>query len=199
MFKNIWNWFKYRTIKRNHVLKLDIKPGEYEKHELLMCSCFQLLVDHIEEDLALYYDFGHKNPKRSTGRKFLELQVKKLNSHRVSSQEGETTLSLEQQAEIKHLLNCEKLLGLYDWWKDTRSQRGDIFTHSGFREYYDELIKKYGEKKLHEMIEKGTAPELERLEKLSNSALYIKDQWEKEDRERLHELILLKDYLREPK
>jgi hypothetical protein len=184
---------------------LSIEPGQHEKRELIKYACFDLLVRHVEDELSQYYDVGHKfgdHPKESKsilGLQFLELQIKKLNKYRVGAGNRTYSLSVEEQCAIKQLVNYEKIYELYKWWIENHSARGDIFTHSGFRQYYNDLLSKHGARKLATILENETSAEVAHLEKLSDDANYIKEQWEREDENRLAELILLRPQLVEPK
>lgn len=201
MIKRLSDWVKYRTIERNHIIDTGLQPGEYEKSDLLLHASFSILKSYVEDVLSQYYDVGVKHPGKSKpgdGIGFLKLQVQKLNDKRRLLSESPRELDADEQASVDHLFKYERILKLYLWWTEKRSERGDPFEHTGFIEYRRQLLEEHGEEQIRLLAESGLRMEIMTLNRMCDDALFIKDQWEEEDDAMFVELIALRGFLTEP-
>ena len=48
--QNIWWWIRYRTYKKFHVVKLDLKPGYHDVDQRLIHANFCLLCEYVEKE-----------------------------------------------------------------------------------------------------------------------------------------------------
>ena len=133
--RNVLWWFLYRTFYRVHILDSGLPPGYHDKDELMIHSCFQLLVNYVEDELAwmqfisfhetrdskpwwLSDKFYVKNNAREFALKYL--------GYWETQQPNESNGTTEE--ELKRLRKKDKTIkNLYLWWKDSRPIRKDPY------------------------------------------------------------------------
>jgi hypothetical protein len=122
----VW-WVRYRTIDRNHVLRVHtVKPGWMEPSDFMLHASFQLLVDHIELGLGVrnFSWFEERGIRRRRKRRYPEAGVAHL-KWEISEPDcyhGVPGHTQGDHAKIK--------LELYDWWTRLRPLRIEPWSDS---------------------------------------------------------------------
>jgi hypothetical protein len=113
----IW-WVRYRTINRNHVIKIrSLEPGWMDRDERMLHANFQILVDYVEIELARN---EYKTP--SVGKRDREKGLAHLDweINDDACKRGPSPTQSEAAKEKK---------SLYLWWVDYRLGREDAWSH----------------------------------------------------------------------
>lgn len=118
IFRSIKWWFLYRTFNKFHIIDTGLKPGYYDKDQLMLNAMFSLLVDYVEYELAwMSYACSSEDtkvkPNKSNGR---ELGLKYLCEEPDQSTHSIRIVS-DEDREIRDL---------YIWWKDVRPHRDSV-------------------------------------------------------------------------
>lgn len=115
----IW-WVRYRTIDRNHVLRVHtVKPGWMEPDGFMLHACFQLLVDHIEIGLGVRNGswFQERGIRRWRNRRYPQAGIEHL---KWEIDEPDCKIGQPGHTQSDH---ARVKLELYDWWTRLRPLR----------------------------------------------------------------------------
>ena len=146
-FRNALSWIQHRTWDKYHVLPTGLEPGYQDADVRMLHANFNLLVDHVEVELAWMYRFcfnTKENPLKVSfwKRKFggfrnAEWGLKYLNQ-KIKSPENQDPMCsiLDKQERV----NSKKMLDLYTWWTVDRPARKDPYDE------VDRLIQEHKEK-----------------------------------------------------
>ena len=133
--KLIWTF-----IDRYHVVKTGLKPGYYDKDQIMLHACFSLLVDYVEKECASFGTSSADERKmrfipfykyfwrsRELGLAELEHEIKRMESEIMDEVQARTTGGTYQETahieSLRHQLqSAKKVLELYKWWTETRPQ-----------------------------------------------------------------------------
>jgi hypothetical protein len=175
-----------------------LKPGYYDKDELMLHVNFSLLVDFVEKECAWMElmlnhsnDFRVKLPKLIR-QLFFQISDKDLGLAYISGMSVNEGMGAYTD-----------VLKLYIWWTETRINRKTPEEESGIENFRNEMIKKYDS--LGEFVQSDNnlleyksllSPSEDkkylRLIKLYSS---IEDSYEKEDQSMLIKLMKIRSFL----
>lgn len=141
----------FRTYDKYTIVKTRLKPGYYDKDQIMLHACFALLVDFVEIELAFIRAIGDKLSQKRINENFIKRLLFVLESL-FSSKRNEKL----GRAYLDEMINCRngyidgddywvKIKELYEWWKDKRPQRKDPLETTGFSAYLQSLKEKYGD------------------------------------------------------
>ena len=135
-FRNALYWIQHRTWDKYHVLQTGLEPGYQDADVRMLHANFNLLVDHVEIELAWMYRFcfnTKENPLKVSfwKRKFggfrnAEWGLKYLKYWIQQKPEDETN-KIEVLFWEKEITRCQKILDLYTWWTIDRLARKDPY------------------------------------------------------------------------
>jgi len=129
----IW-WVRYRTINRNHVMRIrGLKPGYYEPDTKILYTSFTLLREYVERGLACrnFRWYEERIPK------WVPKWLKNHWPRKINPQAGIDYLRWEiededMQAQApEQSANAAVIMRLYLWWTQERGERID--PHKDFR------------------------------------------------------------------
>ena len=198
-FRNALYWIQHRTWDKYHVLQTGLEPGYQDADVRMLHANFNLLVDHVEIELAWMYRFcfnTKENPLKVSfwKRKFggfrnAEWGLKYLNQ-KIKSPENQDPMCsiLDKQERV----NSKKMLDLYTWWTVDRPARKDPYDE------VDRLIQEHKEKTGEDyytiyILKNKKFPD--KFSKAYKKAHKEIDRQYEEDTQKLVELIKLRGYL----
>lgn len=170
-------WFKSRFIKRYHLVDTKLKPGYYDKDKLMLHACFSLLEDYVDIECAnLYRMFEDDNtPQKGDGLRHIEEMIDLYKNGNMSSKKFRTD-SVKRYTTIKNL---------YLWWTIERPQRIDPFESIKIS-----MISRDVEGNLIFPV-----PTKEKEEEAVASAWKLTEKYEREDTDKLIQLMRVRPYL----
>lgn len=122
-----------RVVRKTHYLPTGLAAGRwYEPDERLLHGAFQLLVDHVEIDLALKNRWCHNRLRR----RWRRWGVERSREDGLSYLEWETTLDgldlPDWEASPDQARAAREVLELYRWWTEVRPARPDPHAASDY-------------------------------------------------------------------
>ena len=122
--KNAYWWVKHRTVSRYNVVKLrSLKPGYYEVDTRLFAAMFDLLVEHVEEELTWMGFICSNRPKQL---KWWQSKRKYVRAHKAELMNEHFTwcesLGVEDERQRNEAFEVH---ALYNWYKHERPKRVD--------------------------------------------------------------------------
>ena len=172
--KNIRYWFKYRLTDRYNVIYIkSLEPNYYDTDTRLLHGMFQLLTDFVEEELGSREFCSSVFNKQSNGEiswfiyklylacpgfilEFFIFNVLKLSKRDLGLKHLDWELTIPDQpveGEDGGIVDygcpgqaaaAKEKKELYLWWKDVYPNREDPMDLSGYSEFCDQMIDKYG-------------------------------------------------------
>lgn len=128
---NTFYWIIYRTLDKNHIVNTGLEPGYYDVDERMLNSCFSLLKDYVETELA-YRNWRASNEyKVDFFRNYVPLFrfLKPFRSvhhglEHLTWEAGldDPSLPINQQSP-QQAINAREVRILYLWWTNTRPNR----------------------------------------------------------------------------
>lgn len=126
-------WVRYRTVNRMHVLRSGLEPGYHDLDELMLHTCFTMLVDFVEVESAHMYIVCNDDEQKKESRwaKYLPFYKFMFPFRRPDLGIAHITWSttLDDPALPTHLqshaqaVSAREILALYNWWTVTRQNR----------------------------------------------------------------------------
>jgi len=110
-FKDIWNWIRYHTYNRYHMLDLRTKKYRYgwmDQDWRMFHACFNCLVEFVEKE---------------DGLGMLEYQIEAWQNDKNCTPEEQEKLAKEAK-ELFEEVKC-----LYEWWKEGREKEENEIDH----------------------------------------------------------------------
>ena len=186
-------WF-LRTFTKMSVRVPSIDGGYHEADYKMLHINFQILVDFMEKEVAHMYDICLKKYEPAK-----HLNPKTPKEKAIAYYTWEDDMTGRSQAEIdayKAQKAWEKqVVDLYIWWTETRPNRKDKWEdliawekETGFISWHFEPE----QNGCSEMVFHRNHPLWPKHEELSDAAMKREEEWEKEDEEKLIELIKLR-------
>lgn len=180
--RSIFDWCKYRTIHKYHIIDTKLEPGYHDSDTLLMHAMFSILVDFVEIEKAWMYLICHTDRKKTLSwfdRKFREFR---------SPQDGLAYLNWEiTDTDDYQSISAQEILDLYIWWTVTRPQRIDAYVLAGYDDTFN----------MSDLFTNGVLSPTytERTRKLKpvfKKVRKIEEQYEKEDEKMLCRLVKIR-------
>lgn len=135
-YREISNWFRYRTVDRYHILNTGLEPGYYEIDTRMLNVNFNMLKDFVEVELAwrtLLNNIEYRNEVKNFWM-YLKLPFVhywfRSPEHGLRYLEWETTLDdpalpLMERCEAQ-AVNAREVIALYIWWVKDRPTRKEV-------------------------------------------------------------------------
>lgn len=174
VYENIRIYIRNRFITQTHVLKTNLKKGEWHEFDTrLLHGLFNEFIDFIEiEKASMNWTYKEKLPKKKWYHKWFENR---------NPEAGIDYLFWEIKECDEHQSESAKIqLELYNWWKFERPFRPDPYEESGWSEYCKTKESNIPNKKGKEFLDK----------------LYqIEKEYEDQDEEMLIKLIKIRKHI----
>jgi hypothetical protein len=106
-----WDWIKYRTYKRYHVIKTGLNPGYSDVTGKLLPTNFTMLQDFVEIEMANMYESLTEYPVvtgKNAGVAYLVWEM-----------------GLDKDSGFKQAEDAREIYDLYNWWTNVRPFRLD--------------------------------------------------------------------------
>ncbi len=104
--KNIFDWIKYRTTRRYHVVNTGMEPGYADVTERMLHVNFNMLKDFVEIEVAHMWDWGAQHKMEQPGVSHLIWEM-----------------GLEGTQDNGQAEGAREIYELYDWWTNQRPYR----------------------------------------------------------------------------
>lgn len=143
-FRHALNAVRYRVVDRYHVIPTGLDPGYHQIEDRLLHGAFQLLVDHIEVELAsiqLRTTEALRAVYRVSVRGVFRRRVRSADAGlaylawgaelRYESEEVGEALAMESEL-TPQAAACREMRELYVWWTLTRPARPEPYAASGY-------------------------------------------------------------------
>ena len=142
---NTKSWIRYRTFDRYHIIDTGLNPGYHDFDERCLHGLFNMLVDHVEKDMAwhcaIFSEEDHdKYPWWSKGWfKFKTSRQPQLGIKHLIWESGLDNPTLAQHHRLDFQAErAREVLDLYHWWKYVRPLRKDPMDLSGWSDLCDD-------------------------------------------------------------
>jgi len=180
--ERVWDWIRYRTIHRYHVVNTGMEPGYTDLTEKLIHVNFNMLKEFVEIEKARMYGWAENSIE---GLKGADAGVAYLL--------WEMGLDADNKFENQQSENAREIYELYDWWTNQRPYREDI---DHLWEPYHKLKNEiYGDDDCYFCQDKDT-PELKKLQKKwLKESTRLEKKHTKEDEKMLIRLIKIRGAL----
>lgn len=187
LFRNLRSYYYNRWVSKSHVLDTGFKPGSYyELDERILHALFNELVNFVEIELAWMHVIGDKKQQKKFG-----ISGRKGRSPEAGLAYLEWASNLKCEFSSKHkdepspqAISSQKIRELYTWWKN-RPNRPDPTEVSGWDEYCQRTGQARSRDKEENKRRMSIYKKLEKIER----------QYEKEDEQKLIELIKIRKHL----
>lgn len=167
------------TIPQGEYVRTGLTPGYYDTDELLLHTCFTLLVDFVEVELpATASPAGNGSPRSAT--EVLSLIIKEAAEH-----------SPDEAACWTELNN------LYQWWTKERPSRPNPDDSSGLFLFCEALLSKTRGRSFFDLVKSGDidAGEKRELAELVEKSDRVYREYANEDEEMLHRLVKVRSFM----
>lgn len=183
--------FRLKWIDRHDRLKIKtLNQGDYyDRDEIFLHSCFSILTDFVDEELATRYRMDCKDYKESdAGYLFLKDMKRQWINLSRKQHENPSKFTDSETFELAYLSDYMEILDLYEWWTMKRPARKDPCDVSGFTKEYEKLMEKYEIEELlnWEIVDEESDKRIKECSRKSNE---IETKYRNQDQKMLHRLV----------
>lgn len=182
LYHTIEIYIRNRWIDQTHVLKTGLKPGEYYEFDYkVLYGLFNELSDYVEEELAGMQTWNNDKKYKFVKGKCPEAGLDYLEwacGLKYDDAYGMGKKDKHYGKPTHQAISAQKVRELYEWWKITRPNRPD-----------PHVVAKYEDETTDSLFSgKISAKQRAKLNKIQK----IEDQYDKEDTNKLIELIKIR-------
>lgn len=198
---DIRSYIRYRIFDKYHLIHTGLKPGYQDCDTRLLHGMFNLLVDFVEIEKAWMHVVFDDEAMKKYNHPWWSFGWTRFKAFR-DPQAGLAHLEWEMSLDSPNLSEYERsdnqaqtareIAVLYDWWKNIRPQRPDVYEASGWSAICARKREKSGSTWAFLDSENETSEEREEINRALDENRRIEQSYDREDEEMLIRLIKIR-------